>query len=789
MKPKNRSMNRKPLREENNHQDELDMRELVVEFLDSLGYVDKDASGYYEYEFYPHYNDRIEDREVGKVLEGCKTLDDFYNYIDMAYDYYYEYEHDFVKDFVSFLEKKGIDPNDLDDSFLLETLGDYLYIHADYDFWLDTEYRSHIIVDTGDGNFDFSLNPNSSVTSGTDLGLDDEDVLNNASLIWLIKQQGHTVEELKAAWTEEGSHGKFMDSVVNEIYNATSSLNCLCFLCKATLRQLLEFNSDCTITINKCNMCGLFDVINGGGSVMELSLDKPVVIPGKYVGEFYVDTAKPINYYGYSVDDVYGLTDEAYSADIKITKGDGTILEGINATKERSLKESRWTYRIPSEVANRFRAAIDDADYSGLRDAMKEIYQLIYDNFGGEVFDEYELNDYIEEIDLADEDEDEYDYLLDNLYDFCDNMGVFIPLEESYTSVPTKFREVLEEEIDRAKYYIVDTIYPDETGEPFESKEAFLDALEYNHGVAVEYGDHPGDLEKIKADFENNKEYDEEVNGWVFIKVTDIPVEKYLGECLKEDTIKTKSGKWVNKGNTGETHGEFKTKKAADEQRKAMFAQRKKGAKWGESLEEDHIYIKRTPGIKHLHDGSLKGVDSKATYSIIVFKEKGKSGSNLLVDGADDAFDQIYFDTADEAQDFADKNFPDADFIMVRKNEYYDDSIGDYRVSAPWVSRENGKWTKEMARRSNRVQESVNRDTIDKLDARAQELYGRRNGFNEFTDDELALLWANCIYSEENPWGQAYDDEVYGAIRERKSADKIFAKAKDIFGKLFTPLS
>lgn len=40
---------------------------------------------------------------------------------------------------------------------------------------------------------------------------------------------------------------------------------------------------------------------------------------------------------------------------------------------------------------------------------------------------------------------------------------------------------------------------------------------------------------------------------------------------LTEDTIKTKSGKWVNKGKEG-THGKFKTKKEADAQRKAMFA-------------------------------------------------------------------------------------------------------------------------------------------------------------------------------------------------------------------------
>ena len=41
-------------------------------------------------------------------------------------------------------------------------------------------------------------------------------------------------------------------------------------------------------------------------------------------------------------------------------------------------------------------------------------------------------------------------------------------------------------------------------------------------------------------------------------------------EALEEDTVK-QNGKWVNKGKDG-THGTFKTKKAADAQRKAMFA-------------------------------------------------------------------------------------------------------------------------------------------------------------------------------------------------------------------------
>lgn len=51
---------------------------------------------------------------------------------------------------------------------------------------------------------------------------------------------------------------------------------------------------------------------------------------------------------------------------------------------------------------------------------------------------------------------------------------------------------------------------------------------------------------------------------------------------LEEDTVKQGS-KWVNKGKEG-THGTFKTKKAADAQRRAMFANKGKKATFGESI-------------------------------------------------------------------------------------------------------------------------------------------------------------------------------------------------------------
>lgn len=57
-----------------------------------------------------------------------------------------------------------------------------------------------------------------------------------------------------------------------------------------------------------------------------------------------------------------------------------------------------------------------------------------------------------------------------------------------------------------------------------------------------------------------------------------------IEESLKEDTVKQGSH-WVNKGKEG-THGKFKTKKAADAQRRAMFTNSGKNRNFGEGLNE-----------------------------------------------------------------------------------------------------------------------------------------------------------------------------------------------------------
>ena len=81
----------------------------------------------------------------------------------------------------------------------------------------------------------------------------------------------------------------------------------------------------------------------------------------------------------------------------------------------------------------------------------------------------------------------------------------------------------------------------------------------------------------------------------IYSKLYDDVVKYKKSENLTEDTVKVKDGVWVNKGDDG-THGKFKTKKEADAQRKAMFANG-----YEESLKEDTDEATSDDGDEHVY--------------------------------------------------------------------------------------------------------------------------------------------------------------------------------------------
>lgn len=93
------------------------------------------------------------------------------------------------------------------------------------------------------------------------------------------------------------------------------------------------------------------------------------------------------------------------------------------------LTERKWNYVIETETAKKFRNAIEAGDLYDVQSSIIDIYEEIF-NKG--FIDEDDYNEYVEEVTDIDVNEDEIDLQLGELYDLCDNLGVFIPtnLEE-----------------------------------------------------------------------------------------------------------------------------------------------------------------------------------------------------------------------------------------------------------------------------------------------------------------------------------------------------------------------
>ena len=89
-----------------------------------------------------------------------------------------------------------------------------------------------------------------------------------------------------------------------------------------------------------------------------------------------------------------------------------------------------------------------------------------------------------------------------------------------------------------------------------------------------------------------------------------------------------------------------------------------------------------------------------------------------------------------------------------------------------------------MTRRSKKTMTESDSVRFPELDARAMELYDARDyrGFSQFTDDELAKLVSMCYTTPDNPWGRAYDDEVFDEITNRDTYDEIHAAGKRYAG-------
>ena len=111
----------------------------------------------------------------------------------------------------------------------------------------------------------------------------------------------------------------FLRSMRQEMANLPSHMACLTFLVRMTLGQAIDLNWDMTqnpsgsIILDKETMCGLYDMWSGGGSVLEVELERDVKIPYSIIRSALPDGGDG----QYSVGETYGMAASAWQETFK----------------------------------------------------------------------------------------------------------------------------------------------------------------------------------------------------------------------------------------------------------------------------------------------------------------------------------------------------------------------------------------------------------------------------------------------------------------------------------------
>lgn len=303
------------------------LNELVKDYLAENYTWEKKADGTYHFEIYVNYHDEIDDSTAQEILENDSSRDTL---IERLWDWYQEQEWDIIDDLVDDFKAKTdpklledaniIEDGNLDDEMIREEFMDIVYIDYPEDWALGQEFCFNVIVSNGDDNYDFWLNER---IVDEDRKVDEN--AEKAGLVWLAKQQGHTLEEIVEILKGEDnvSTNEFLASVSSEVANGYGC-EALTFCVKMTLGQAINLkekmksNPNGSIVIDKRATCGLFDMWSGAGSILDISCEKDVEIPFENIWKFYIDERRSRNYD--SIHNVYGTTDAFWKDYLKEIK-------------------------------------------------------------------------------------------------------------------------------------------------------------------------------------------------------------------------------------------------------------------------------------------------------------------------------------------------------------------------------------------------------------------------------------------------------------------------------------
>ena len=288
-----------------------------------------EKNGCYFDEPYVDYNDELTDKDIANILEQEEpewALEDMLS--DCYQDTEWQYRNDIIDKFQKTEEGSKYDWDEINDE-----IDDMWYLKIPFEHYRKQEVCMDVLVDTGDMNYDYTLNAVYPHYNGRE----DDEIDDRASLVWLAKTQGYTKEQLQNQLT----NGKdkldvkgFLETVYQEVINCSASCPTLIFPIKMALEQAMkickiinkrdkngykyepEEREDCgSIVIDKNVDCALYDYWAGGGGCWGIELEKDVELPIKLIHK-----AVPDGSLDYSMKECYGVTSECWKKAFKEIK-------------------------------------------------------------------------------------------------------------------------------------------------------------------------------------------------------------------------------------------------------------------------------------------------------------------------------------------------------------------------------------------------------------------------------------------------------------------------------------
>ena len=281
-------------------------------------------------EMYLDYRDTLSDSTLYEIMTADNPREYFNELIDSwEFDSSLYYEDDLEKEIKKNLTEDEMDFFNSYSDDIWDWIREYYYFYFDREHYNET-VKVNIMLDTGNANSDFTRD---NILNYCSYYSNNGKDLKDSSILWLAKQQKKATllrKAIKKVLNGEDIkfEDKFIESTIEELENLPSHMATLTFLVNMplfdyfNLREAMAAEEKLndsyvledrkgkgTITISKDTMCGLFDVWSGGGSLLEIELDKDVVLPIKCIWRAEIETGK--SEYGYSVDSVYGLVGSA----------------------------------------------------------------------------------------------------------------------------------------------------------------------------------------------------------------------------------------------------------------------------------------------------------------------------------------------------------------------------------------------------------------------------------------------------------------------------------------------